>query len=144
MVLHHVVPHSHHTHDGDHHEIAHSEPRTPSPSHTHHHHEHKHDHHNGHDHHGHDLAIDLNSLLDGLFGHHHGQTHLCHEEGAFIQLEQVDFSSQKVSKNSAYVVCTVYIRFISETLTAPAQRDLDSYHDPFLRQCSLRGPPSLV
>lgn len=127
MMLHGVIPHVHHDHEGGHH--VH-----PSVLAEHHHHEHSHHEHSGQDH--------EHSLLLGLKDTHSHDSHV-HE---FLQLEFTTPNYDQVAVNHVAEVPDATLFNVSDsdegTVLFQAFKEF-RYHDPDLYSRSLRGPPVL-
>lgn len=134
MLLHNLVPHVHHNHtDVVEQEIVHVEHHHSSHSHNHHHESEDND----------EEETEHDDILHYLFAHH-GHVHFSHER---IQLVRVEKQGSHSEKNVLKINFQTFIltpRLVYEIGSPRPPLGLSKHLNPFLRNCSLRAPPSIV
>jgi hypothetical protein len=133
MMLHNSFPHVHYAHDD--HKVVHTE---------HHHHGHSH-HHHDHDEKENDHNSDQehDGFFNLLFGNHR-HIHLAHEHVQVILTEKQSFSIEKSFFDGNSEVFALTARLVYNIGSSPPKKGSRHYHNPFLLNCSLRAPPSIV
>ena len=132
MLLHNLVPHVHSTHSDFEHEIVHEG----------HHHGHAHHHHHHHDGENKDKDYsDLDNFLHHLIAHH-GHACFSHEHIPLVRIEKQNIPPSKHLFKKTIQSFTLKPQLVYDIGNPYPKRGTDRHFNPFLRNCSLRAPPT--